>query len=94
MRCREGCGACCVAPSIARPYHGMPRGKRAGEACVHLDGEMRCALFGDPRRPSLCADFVPEPGICGGSREQALVLIAALERSSDPGVSHGGADTS
>ncbi len=87
MQCREGCGACCIAPAIVRPYYGMPRGKRAGEACIHLDEKMRCLLFDDPRRPPLCSAFRPEPDICGENRAQALERIAALEWSSAPGVS-------
>lgn len=85
MECRESCGACCIAPSVTRPFHGMPRGKPAGEACVHLDGQMRCTLFGDPRRPALCDAFRPGPDVCGGSREQALELLAALELHTAPG---------
>ena len=30
MNCREGCGACCIAPSISSPIPGMPHGKPAG----------------------------------------------------------------
>lgn len=85
MQCRAGCGACCIAPSIARPFFGMPGGKPAGVACVHLDEAMRCKLFGDPRRPSLCAAFRAEPAVCGDSREEALVNISELERHSAPG---------
>ncbi|MCF5019628.1 YkgJ family cysteine cluster protein, partial [Pseudomonas lactis] len=29
MKCREGCGACCIAPSISSPLPGMPQGKPA-----------------------------------------------------------------
>lgn len=79
MQCREGCGACCIAPSIVRPYHGMPRGKAAGERCVHLDASLRCQLFGDPRRPRFCATFIAEPAVCGEDREQALLILAELE---------------
>lgn len=79
MQCREACGACCIAPSIARPYHGMPQGKPAGEACVHLDDAMRCGLFDDPRRPLFCASFTAEPVVCGTSREQALRILAEWE---------------
>jgi Fe-S-cluster containining protein len=79
MQCREGCGACCIAPSIARPYHGMPRGKAAGERCLHLDESLRCLLFGDPRRPRCCATFSAEPAVCGEDREQALLILAELE---------------
>jgi Fe-S-cluster containining protein len=79
MRCREGCGACCIAPSIARPYHGMPAGKAAGERCVHLDDSLRCLLFDDPRRPRFCATFAAEPAVCGENRDQALRILAELE---------------
>jgi hypothetical protein len=79
MECREYCGACCVAPSISRPYHGMPQGKAAGQRCVHLDANLRCELFGDPRRPKFCCTFKAEPGVCGESRDQALLILAELE---------------
>ena len=86
MECRFECGACCIAPSIARPFYGMPQGKPAGVPCAHLDGEMRCELFGDPRRPAVCDAFAAEPLVCGVTREEALVNIAELERLSTPGV--------
>ena len=84
MRCREGCGACCIAPSINRPFHGMPAGKPAGVPCVHLDQAMRCRLFGDSRRPGLCEAFSAEAAICGDSREQALAILQELEVRSSP----------
>jgi len=84
MQCREACGACCVAPAISQPYYGMPRGKPAGETCVHLDQNRRCLLFNDPRRPQCCNQFLAEPSVCGDSREQALDILAALEESTRP----------
>ncbi|HVK38365.1 MAG TPA: YkgJ family cysteine cluster protein, partial [Candidatus Kapabacteria bacterium] len=36
MTCRDGCGACCIAPSITSPIPGMPDGKPAGVRCVQL----------------------------------------------------------
>ena len=84
MQCREACGACCIAPSISRPFFGMPQGKPAGVPCVHLDDAMGCRLFGDPRRPELCHQFRAEPAVCGESREQALAIIAELELHSQP----------
>jgi Fe-S-cluster containining protein len=84
MQCRQGCGACCVAPAISRPFYGMPRGKAAGETCVHLDAQLRCRLFDDPRRPSCCSQFQAEPAVCGDSRDQALVILRALETATDP----------
>lgn len=85
MECRTACGACCISPSIARPFYGMPQGKPAGVPCVHLDGQMRCMLFADPRRPALCQAFAAEPSICGNSREDALRNITVLELESAPG---------
>jgi hypothetical protein len=58
---------------------GLPQGKRAGQRCLHLSADLRCSLFGDPRRPWVCAAFQPEPQICGDSPEQALRILNALE---------------
>ena len=84
MVCRDGCGACCIAPAIATPFYGMPAGKPAGVRCVHLTDSLRCALFGDPRRPQICAGFQAEPEFCGDSPEQALRILTLLEESSRP----------
>lgn len=84
MQCREACGACCIAPSIAQPYYGMPLGKAAGERCVHLDESQRCLLFNDPRRPRCCVQFQAEPVVCGDNREQALAILAAMELATLP----------
>ena len=48
MKCREACGACCIAPSIKQPFFGMPLGKPAGEVCVHLLEDMGCAFSMTP----------------------------------------------
>jgi Fe-S-cluster containining protein len=77
--CRAGCGACCTAPSINSPIHGMPAGKPAGVACVQLDEALRCRLFGKPERPAFCASLKPGPEMCGTSRNEALAYLAALE---------------
>ncbi|CAA0120555.1 Uncharacterised protein [BD1-7 clade bacterium] len=82
MECREGCGACCIAPSIKAPYLGMPDGKKAGEPCVHLDEQMRCLIFEDPRRPTCCAAFQAEEWLCSDSRHIALENITELEQAS------------
>lgn len=60
----------------------MPAGKPAGVRCVHLDEAYACKLWGDPRRPAVCAGFKPEPQICGRSRQQALTTLELLELSS------------
>jgi len=83
MQCRSGCGACCIAPSISGPLPGMPNGKPAGIACIHLTADFACAIFSQPKRPSFCGQFKAEALFCGESREQALELIAAVELDVD-----------
>lgn len=77
--CRPGCGACCIAPSISSPIPGMPDGKPAGVPCVQLDEDMRCRIFHDAARPSVCASLQPAPDMCGASRDQALLYLTRLE---------------
>jgi hypothetical protein len=62
----------------------MPQGKAAGVACVHLDERMSCLLFGDARRPLLCAAFTPEHNVCGDNRDQALQRLTLLELQTLP----------
>lgn len=62
----------------------MPQGKRAGERCVQLGDDLRCALFGDPRRPACCSGLQPSAEMCGESREFALQWIETLERDTQP----------
>lgn len=82
--CREGCGACCIAPSISSPIPGMPNGKPAGVPCAQLDENFRCRIFGRPERPAVCASLRPEPDMCGDTRTDALTRLAELEKLSDP----------
>ena len=79
MLCRSHCGACCTAPSISSPIPGMPEGKAAGEPCIQLLQDMRCAIFGSPLRPKVCADFMAEAAICGDTREDAIMILTILE---------------
>jgi hypothetical protein len=85
MNCRSGCGACCTAPSISSPIPGMPQGKPAGVRCVQLDADERCLLFGKPDRPAVCASLRPTPAMCGENRDQAMAILARLERQTRPG---------
>lgn len=85
MSCRDGCGACCIAPSITSPIPGMPDGKPAGVRCVQLTDDMRCRLFGQPERPAFCGGLQPAPDMCGATREHALLWLATLEQATDPG---------
>jgi hypothetical protein len=79
MQCREGCGACCIAPSISSPIPGMPDGKPAGVRCIQLDTENRCMIFGSPERPAVCSSLKPEPEMCGESASEALHWLNVLE---------------
>ena len=84
MKCRDYCGACCIAPSISSPIPGMPKGKKAGERCIQLDENNRCKIFLDPLRPKVCGDLAPEKEMCGKTREDALKYLDELERLTSP----------
>lgn len=84
MKCRDLCGACCIAPSISSPIPGMPQGKKANERCIQLDENNRCKIFGDPRRPKVCGDLAPSEEMCGSSRAAALAYLEALEKATAP----------
>jgi uncharacterized protein len=62
----------------------MPNGKRAGERCIQLDDDLKCKIFGDPRRPKCCSGLQFSVEMCGGSREFALEWIARLEVETQP----------
>ncbi|KLD70040.1 Fe-S-cluster oxidoreductase [Xanthomonas pisi DSM 18956] len=62
----------------------MPNGKPAGVACVQLDVQLGCRLFGSPQRPAVCGSLLPSLEMCGNSREQALRMLAALEQATRP----------
>jgi len=81
MKCRSGCGACCIAPSISSPIPGMPDGKPAGTPCIHLQEDYSCGIYNDPSRPEVCDLFKADPAVCGENREEALELLAMLESS-------------
>ena len=59
----------------------MPHGKPAGMACVQLTADYRCAIFGDPSRPAVCATLKPERQMCGEDRSDALDWLDALEQA-------------
>jgi Fe-S-cluster containining protein len=84
FECRARCAACCIAPSITSPIPGMPQGKPAGVACVQLDEQLRCRLFGKPERPAFCASLRPSMEMCGNDRAQALAFLNDLEASTRP----------
>ncbi len=84
ITCRAGCGACCIAPSIASPLPGMPQGKPAGVRCAQLMTDVRCAVFGSSERPAFCSGLQPSQEMCGPSREYALAWLARLEQATQP----------
>lgn len=83
MKCRVGCGACCVALSISSFIPGMPFGKPAGVPCLHFEGGL-CALFGKSDRPQVCSNFPAIIDICGSDREEAIRLIRKMEKATAP----------
>ena len=81
MVCRAGCGACCIAPSIRSAVPGMPQGKAAGAACIHLSSDFLCALWGLPERPDFCIRYRASREYCGDTREEAIRILDRLEES-------------
>lgn len=79
MKCRPGCGACCIAPSISSPIPGMPDGKPAGVRCIQLNADNYCKLFGLPERPEVCTQFDATEDACGNNQTEALTRISWLE---------------
>lgn len=84
ITCRDGCGACCIAPAISSPMPGMPHGKPAGVPCLHLDAEYRCGIFTHPLRPKVCASLQPRRSMCGDDRNFALEYLTELEQLTTP----------
>lgn len=87
MECRNGYGACCIAPSINSPIPGMPHGKPAGVRCIQLDAENKCMIFGKPERPAFCAGLQPSTEMCHDTREQAIAWLKRLEQLTAPALS-------
>ena len=85
MKCRLGCGACCIAPSISSPIPGMPKGKPAGARCVQLSDNNLCMLFEQSERPLVCSRFSASIDVCGKNKDEALWLISSLENQTSIG---------
>jgi len=62
----------------------MPDGKPAGVPCVQLDAQLRCKIFDDPRRPTVCASLQPSTEMCGPDRAAALHWLTQVERLTAP----------
>ncbi|MGQ9658599.1 MAG: YkgJ family cysteine cluster protein [Thermochromatium sp.] len=84
VACRPGCAACCIAISITSPIPGMPNGKPAGVACVQLNPDLTCRLFGRPERPHVCGSLKPSLEMCGTERAHALTYLTGLEHLTQP----------
>ena len=84
MQCRQGCGACCIAPSITTAIPGMPEGKAEGIRCIQLDENNLCKIFGQSSRPDVCLSFQASEEFCGDSNDFALQSLSLLEQQSAP----------
>jgi len=58
----------------------MPEGKPAGVWCQHLLPDRRCRIYGKPERPAVCASFPVMAEHCGADRDEAMALLAEMER--------------
>lgn len=84
MKCRTGCAACCIAPSISSPIPGMDAGKAAGVRCPQLTVDNRCRLFGRAERPAVCCSLRPNEEMCGVSDAEAMERLAGWEQMTRP----------
>lgn len=84
LKCRKGCGACCIAPSISSPIPGMPKGKPAGVRCIQLTDDNMCKLFGKNERPKVCLGLEPSEEMCGETFEDANSFLEILEKITKP----------
>ena len=80
MKCRVGCGACCIAISISSPLPLLPDGKPKGVFCPHLTIDKKCSIFTSPQRPKVCDGFKAEIEFCGLSFEEAMNILSELEK--------------
>jgi hypothetical protein len=65
----------------------MPNGKPAGLACVQLDDQRRCKIFGHPERPAVCSQLKASADMCGTENDGgrfALTFLARLETLTRP----------
>ena len=67
----------------------MPHGKPAGVACVQLDPDLRCKLFGLPARPPVCVSLRPSQDLCRDNAHSAFLSLIQLEKKTAPTDSSG-----
>ncbi|ROR31836.1 hypothetical protein EDD66_101455 [Mobilisporobacter senegalensis] len=80
MKCRIGCAACCIAPSISSPIPGMSDGKPPGIRCIQLTDDNKCKLFGKKERPAVCGSLRASVEMCGTSDKEAFKYLEELEK--------------
>lgn len=86
IKCRIGCGACCISPSISSAIPGMPQGKQAGIRCKQLTADNICKIYGMAERPDVCVSYQATKEFCGENRSDALRLLCELEESTSRSV--------
>lgn len=84
MKCRIGCGACCIATSISSPIPGLPHGKPARMRCPHLTEENRCSIHHTAEYPQVCQNLTPSEEMCGSTFEEAFAYLENLEHLTRP----------
>lgn len=65
----------------------MPHGKAAGERCVQLTPENRCAIFGHPERPQVCSNLRALVEMCGPDTAHAMTYLRDVELATMPLIS-------
>jgi hypothetical protein len=58
----------------------MPNGKPAGVPCIQLDAQLRCKIFGQPERPSVCGQLQASLEMCGAVADGGVYARAWLMR--------------
>lgn len=72
----------CALHQFAIP--GIALGKAAGVRCAQLAADNCYRLFGDPRRPRVCASLAHSAEMCGATREQGAGLARGAGGDNDP----------
>ncbi|MFZ4859245.1 MAG: YkgJ family cysteine cluster protein [Desulfuromonadaceae bacterium] len=90
MKCRVGCAACCIAPSISSSIPGMAAGKPAGVRCPRLTDDNRCLLFDNNERPQVCRNLQPSEEMCGASSAEAMERLTEWEQLTRPETTSSG----
>ena len=84
MKCRVGCAACCIAPSITSSIPGMNDGKPAGVRCIQLSEDNHCIIFASGKRPAVCGSLRPSSEMCGSNSDEAMHLLTEWELATRP----------